>query len=238
MKRLICPLPKIIPLRTDFSKVQWLLHAPVYGVSPLISITRYIHPVLKICENDNSIYDLGYDKLTKYKYNVTKILAGCNENILQHIWTFDKSTVTDGPMKDLTIINIDDNQVSHCGSGVIFVACTDVILVLNGFDGNLLKIIRGFHCLECIELDGNRNLLVCEYYKNHILVTRDGYVIMKIRRMIDHYVQFLLHDRSSNNMILIYSNKLYPKFDVIQILSPNGRVVLERKIDFCASVLV
>ena len=36
-------------------------------------------------------------------------------------------------------------------------------------------------------------------------------------------------------MLLIYSNKFYPKFDVIQILSPNGRVVLERKNDFCAS---
>ncbi|KAG2373141.1 hypothetical protein C9374_012873, partial [Naegleria lovaniensis] len=115
MKRIICPLPKIIPLRTDFSHKSTIVAARSHIDSLAIDVhnqlvfmsdfitsrliifdlqkkeikasvgppTRKFNCILKICENDNSIYDLGNEKLTKHKYNVTKIIAGCNENILQ-----------------------------------------------------------------------------------------------------------------------------------------------------------
>ncbi|KAG2381496.1 hypothetical protein C9374_006485 [Naegleria lovaniensis] len=116
------------------------------------------------------------------RYNVPKILA-CQKQELQHVWSFK---TTPDVVLGHSVVDIYDDQIDHHGSGVIYISAKDYILVLNGHNGQLLKKIGSFlfgHGAGLkLVLDGNRNLLACEYKRTHKLITRDGHIIMKIKR--------------------------------------------------------
>ncbi|KAG2385733.1 hypothetical protein C9374_002882 [Naegleria lovaniensis] len=260
MKGVVFPLPKRVALRTNFSYKETMIENIKQAAGLQIDIknqliftrttqSRYVVldaqtkeiknyfslPLrrcprnFKICQNDNSILVPLGKELWKYRYSVPKILTGAQEDVVQHVWTFQYRLIS---VLDSITIDYDDDAIDHHGSGVIYVCDTLSVFVVNGFNGQLVKKLGAFNSINGVTLDGNRNLIICRFDKNHQVVTRNGDLLNEIAIKPNYFVLYILHDPSTNNLILVLESELTLTDHVVQIISPRGELIIEKATGF------